>query len=189
MAKRVFFSFHYQDVIDFRANVVRNHNVVKDNSGGYFDASIWESSKKQGDIALKRLINKGLENTSVTAVLIGSHTYARKWVQYEIFESIKKGNTVIGININAVPCKNNLTKLNGPNPFNQIGLKINFNGTKGTPTVFKDGKWFYFTDVAEFDIYQQTSDKWNKNLQLSTWICTYCWINDYGYNNFENWIK
>lgn len=25
MAKRVFFSFHYQDVIDFRANVVRNH--------------------------------------------------------------------------------------------------------------------------------------------------------------------
>ena len=29
MAKKVFFSFHYQDVIDFRANVVRNHSSFK----------------------------------------------------------------------------------------------------------------------------------------------------------------
>lgn len=56
MARRCFFSFHYQDVIDFRANVVRKHNITKDNNGGFFDASIWESAKKQGDLALKRLI-------------------------------------------------------------------------------------------------------------------------------------
>ena len=31
------FSFHYQDVIDFRANVVRNHSVTKDHNGGFFD--------------------------------------------------------------------------------------------------------------------------------------------------------
>jgi hypothetical protein len=30
MAKRVYFCFHYQDVIDFRANVVRNHWVTKE---------------------------------------------------------------------------------------------------------------------------------------------------------------
>ena len=29
MAKRVFFSFHYKDVVEFRANVVRKHWVVK----------------------------------------------------------------------------------------------------------------------------------------------------------------
>ena len=46
MAKRVFFSFHYQDVIDFRANVVRQHKLTKDDSAGYFDASIWEKAKK-----------------------------------------------------------------------------------------------------------------------------------------------
>ena len=28
MAKRVYFAFHYQDVIDFRANVVRKHNFL-----------------------------------------------------------------------------------------------------------------------------------------------------------------
>ena len=62
MAKRVFFSFHYQDVIDFRANVVRNHWLTKDDreSAGFFDASIWESAKKEGSMAMKRLINKGL---------------------------------------------------------------------------------------------------------------------------------
>ena len=76
MAKRVFFSFHYQDVIDFRANVVRNHKVTKDNNAGYFDASIWESAKKTSELALKRLINGELENTSVTAVLIGTDTYS-----------------------------------------------------------------------------------------------------------------
>ena len=32
MAKRVFFSFHYQDVIDFRANVVRQYWLTKPNS-------------------------------------------------------------------------------------------------------------------------------------------------------------
>lgn len=75
MAKRVFFSFHYQDVIDFRANVVRNHNVTKDDHGGYFDASIWEEAQKKGEIALKKLIHGGLEYTSTTCVLIGSATY------------------------------------------------------------------------------------------------------------------
>ena len=29
MAKRVLFGFHYQDVIDFRANVVRGHWLTK----------------------------------------------------------------------------------------------------------------------------------------------------------------
>ena len=29
MAKRVFFSFYYLDVIDFRANVVRQHWLTK----------------------------------------------------------------------------------------------------------------------------------------------------------------
>jgi len=82
MAKRVFFSFHYQDVIDFRANTVRNHWLTKKDreDAGFFDASIWESAKKKGDIALKRLINGALKNTSVTCVLIGSQTFNRRWV-------------------------------------------------------------------------------------------------------------
>jgi hypothetical protein len=81
MAKRVFFSFHYQDVIDFRANVVRQHWVTKPEreEAGYFDASIWEEAKKSGSLALKRLINTEVAGTSVTCVLVGSDTFARPW--------------------------------------------------------------------------------------------------------------
>ncbi|WP_181678543.1 TIR domain-containing protein, partial [Escherichia coli] len=77
MAKRVFFSFHYQDVSDFRANAVRNHWLTKSDreSAGYFDASVWEESKKKGDVALKKLINGALVNTSNTCILVGSNTY------------------------------------------------------------------------------------------------------------------
>jgi hypothetical protein len=112
MAKRVFFSFHYQDVIGFRANVVRNHWMTKPNreEAGYFDASIWESARKQGDTALKRLINGGLENTSNTCVLVGSDTYLRPWVRYEILKSFKRGNHLFAVHINGIKGKDQKNK-------------------------------------------------------------------------------
>lgn len=73
MARRVFFSFHYKDVADLRANVVRNSWLTKPDrqAAGFFDASIWEEAKKESDLALKRLINGGVDGTSNTCVLIG----------------------------------------------------------------------------------------------------------------------
>jgi hypothetical protein len=104
MGNRVFFSFHYQDVIEFRANVVRNHWVAKPNrtAAGFYDASLWEDTKKQGKTALKRLINSGVDNTSNTCVLIGSSTYARPWVRYELLKSFKRGNHIFGVLINGI---------------------------------------------------------------------------------------
>ena len=41
MARRVFFSFHYERDI-WRANVVRNSWLTKDReAAGFFDASLW----------------------------------------------------------------------------------------------------------------------------------------------------
>src|SRR6266849_5161819 len=106
MAKRVYFAFHYQDVIDFRANVVRNHNFLGGvEAAGYYDHSIWEEAKKTSPLALKRLINSELQNTSVTAVLIGSETWARRWVRYEIMKAIERSNRVLGIHINSIKGK------------------------------------------------------------------------------------
>ena len=62
MAKRVYFAFHYQDVIDFRANVVRKHNFTGGvEAAGYYDYSIWETAKNTNPRALKRLIDTELE--------------------------------------------------------------------------------------------------------------------------------
>lgn len=188
MAKRCFFSFHYQDVIDFRANVVRNHNVTKGDNGGFFDASIWESAKKQGDLALKRLINGGLDNTSVTVVLIGSQTYARRWVQYEIIKSIERGNSVLGIHINSICDRNRVVKAQGPNPFEYLGLHISADGCTGTPTMWDGRQWVYYQDLSKFQISEQPHDKRGKNLQLNTWFRTYDWVADGGFDNFGRWV-
>lgn len=188
MARRCFFSFHYQDVIDFRANVVRNHNITKDDNGGFFDASIWETAKKQGDIALKRLINGGLDNTSATVVLIGSSTYSRRWVQYEIMKSVERGNIVIGIHINAIRDRHGNVHSQGPNPFDYLGLHISADGKTGTPYIWSENAWVAYRDLAAFEISQQPIDMRGKFFQLSHWLPTHDWVADKGFDNFANWI-
>jgi len=102
MARRVFFSFHYERDI-WRATNVRNSHVVDGTApAGFQDASLWEEAKKKGDEAIKRLINAGLNNTTVTVVLIGAETAARKWVDYEIQRSIERGNGLLGIYVDQI---------------------------------------------------------------------------------------
>lgn len=190
MAKRVFFSFHYRDVIDFRANVVRNHNVTKDGHGGYFDASIWEEAQKKGEIALKRLIHGGLENTSTTCVLIGSDTYQRPWVRYEIIRSIYKGNGLFGIHINGIKGKDGKTKDNGPNPFEYLALSYSTDGTKLTPYEYKNVKWTQYDkhDAWILNTVAATS-LWGKTKKLSELgYAVYDWAKGDGYNSFESWV-
>ncbi len=189
MAKRVYFAFHYQDVIDFRANVVRKHNFTKGvEAAGYYDHSIWEESKKQGDLALKRMINSELEGTTVTAVLIGTSTYARRWVRYEIMKSVQRGNLVLGIHINSIAGKDSQTKSLGPNPLQHLGLQVSSDGKKGSPVVWDGQKWIYLTDVEPYDFGKAFTANLGGILQLTYWYKTYDWVADDGYNNFNTWI-
>jgi hypothetical protein len=48
------------------------------------------------------LIDRGLEGTSVTCVLIGQKTAKRRYVTYEIHQSVKRGNGLLGIHINTI---------------------------------------------------------------------------------------
>lgn len=103
MARKVFFSFHYDDV--HRANVVRNSDVITrlyQKGARFHDKSLWEETKKQGPSAIKRMINNALEGSSVTCVLIGQQTWWREWVRYEILKSMARGNGILGINIHDV---------------------------------------------------------------------------------------
>lgn len=189
MAKRVYFAFHYQDVINFRANVVRNHNgLTSAQEAGYFDASIWETAKKTSDLALKRMINSEMMNTSVTAVLIGSETYARPWVRYEIFHSIEVGNSLLGIHINSIKGKDGMTKNKGPNPFDYLGLQISADGKTGTPTAWTGTKWTFFSKHDAFSINQMPEDQRGKHFKLSKWFGTKDWVANSGQVNFKNWI-
>ncbi|MFY9222918.1 MAG: TIR domain-containing protein [Blastocatellia bacterium] len=191
MAKRVFFSFHYQDVADFRVNVVRNHWVTKESreGAGFFDASIWEDAKKTGELALKRLINKALENTSVTCVLIGSDTYTRPWVQYELIKSIEKNNSIFGIHINQIKDKDGQTKASGPNPLDFIALKFNTTGNKAEVLEFRNSRWQEFQLLPSISFSKIISNLSGKTCKLSDLFVVYDWIAEKGYINFSKWVE
>ena len=105
MARKVFFSFHYDRDL-WRVNVVRNSGAVEGFSvAGFHDESLWEETKAKGDKAVKKLIDKGLEGTSVTVVLIGAETANRKFVSYEIEQSIARGNGILGLRVNQIKDK------------------------------------------------------------------------------------
>lgn len=192
MAKRVFFSFHYKDVADFRANVVRNHWITKTDREicGYYDASIWEAARKQGDTALKRLINSGLEQTSNTCVLIGSQTYERPWVRYELLKSFKKGNHIFGVHINSIKSKHGQTKINGPNPLEYVGVTFSDSGLTATLWEHVNGKWIKYDWIDGSSSYRvEVGQKyWGKGYNLSRFYSVYDWVGNNGFNNFSTWV-
>jgi len=101
MARRVFFSFKYEDVS--RAMVVRNSWVTQGKeAAGFIDAAAFEEVKKKGDAAIMNWIDKQLEGTSVTVVLVGEETCTSRWVKYEIKKSIERGNGLLGIDISKI---------------------------------------------------------------------------------------
>jgi len=117
MARRVFFSFHYKRDI-WRVNQIRNvPNVTGCSAAGFQDASLWEEAEKKGEAAIKKLIDEGLNNTSVTVVCIGAATAGRKYINYEIDQSIKRGNGIVGIQIHHLKDKDSNTDSAGAIPY------------------------------------------------------------------------
>lgn len=101
MARKVFFSFKYEDVS--RAMVVRNSWVTQGTeAAGFIDAADFEKVKRNGDQAIKNWIDAQLKGTSVTVVLVGEKTCQSRWVQYEIQKSKEMGNGLIGIDISKI---------------------------------------------------------------------------------------
>ncbi len=193
MAKKVFFSFHYQDVIDFRANVVRNHWRLKldRQSAGYFDKSVWEEAEAKSDIGLKRLINGALTGCSTTCVLIGTHTYARRWVQYEIMKSFRDGKKVIGVHINSIKDKNQVVKIKGANPFSSLGVTYSSSGLTATLKVARGDKWYDYTDIdgtASFQTGGVPSRFHGQGYNLTEFCPVFDWVSQDGYNNFGTWV-
>ena len=125
MARRVFFSFHYQRDI-WRVNQIRSiPNVTGCAAAGFQDASVWEEAKKKGDATIKALIDKGLENTSVTVVCVGCQTAGRTYVNYEIEQSMKRGNGIVAVQIHHLLDQDKKT-----DPPGAIPSKITSNGYK-----------------------------------------------------------
>jgi hypothetical protein len=154
MARRVFFSFHYENDIN-RSMTVRNSWVTQGKeSAGFIDKAAFEQIKRQGDAAVHRWIDQQLEGTSVTVVLIGSETLNRPFVQYEICKSLQRGNAVIGVYIHGIKdMRTSMTSYKG-NPHTIVGH-------------YGDKSPAYFDSVAD-GIYDYVTQ--NGYVNLGTWI-------------------
>lgn len=116
MARRAFFSFHYERDV-WRASQVRNSWVTQEReSAGFWDAAAWEEVKKKGEDAIHKWIDNQLNGTSVTVVLIGAETALRPYVGYEIQQSHNRGNGMLGIYIHNLKNSNGRTDAAGTNP-------------------------------------------------------------------------
>lgn len=192
MAKKVFFSFHYQDVIDFRANVVRNHGsfILTKDDAGFYDSSMWEKAKKESDLALKRLINGALKNTSNTCILVGTETYKRPWVRYEILKSFMKGNHLFAVHINGIKGKDQQTKNLGYNPFDYVGLYAKDKDTLDL-VEYKSNKWYYYTEIDSKSSFSAKNHGFSvgTTTKFSKLYNIYKWNKDNGFENFKNWVK
>jgi hypothetical protein len=125
MARKTFFSFHYERDV-WRAGQVRNCDLIPtEDEYGFIDSVDWESIKRQGDEAIELWINAQLQYTSTTAVLIGKETAERPWVRHEIVQSWNRGNGMLGVWIHNIRDQNRSTDVPGSNPFDQFRLSDN----------------------------------------------------------------
>lgn len=132
MTRRVFFSFHYDDVM--RVQQIRQMGAFAGKEVVRFDdAAAYEKVKKHGDAAIKHWIRKQLNGTSVTVVLIGTNTWQRPYVRYEIEQSYLAGNGLLGIHINGLLDVNQYRQPRGANPFASVRKPLNLSGGLGQP--------------------------------------------------------
>ncbi len=155
MARNVFYSFHYANDIS-RVMVVRNRWVTQGGQtiSGVVDGAAFEAIKRQGDNAVHKWIDSQLQGTSVTIVLIGAETLNRPFVQYEICESIKRGNVVVGVYINGIADMRTGCTSSRCNPHTVIGY-------------YNDKSPAYFDKVCD-GIFDYNSD--NGYANLGTWV-------------------
>jgi len=123
MARKVFFSFHYERDAQ-RAAIVRNCDMIpNDDEYGVIDRAEWETIERGGDRAIREWILSQLKHTTATVVLIGTETASRDWVHYEIKESWERGNAIVGLRIHAIKSFEQKTDPMGVNPLDLIKLE------------------------------------------------------------------
>ena len=102
--RKAFFSFHHDDIM--RVNNVRNAwKITHPDSSlnrSFYDSSLWEARKVVSPESIKQLIRVGVLRTSAVCVLVGSMTWDRRWVRYEIARSIIDGRGVLTVHLNSI---------------------------------------------------------------------------------------
>lgn len=140
MARRVFFSFHYDRDVR-RVVQVRRSWMMRPGAEAqpfYDKAGFEEARTRAGGIA--RWIEEQLKGTSVTVVLYGAETSERDWVRHEIQRSIELRKGLLAIDIHRVRDPQHGSDVAGRNPigaltFERDGRRVPFS------SIYSDYDW------------------------------------------------
>jgi hypothetical protein len=119
MARRVFYSFHFEPDCA-RAARVRNMGVVEANKPATDNE--WEEITGGGAQAIKDWIDEQLNGKSCNVVLIGENTAGRKWIKYEIEASWNANKGVVGVYIHRLKDFDGNQSSKGRNPFDDFTM-------------------------------------------------------------------
>lgn len=190
MARRTFFSFHYQNDVH-RAWNVRNSWITKDREdAGFFDNGLWEKKKRESDDSIKQLIREGVRGTSVVCVLNGSETYSRRWVRYEIARGILNKNGILTVDIHNVENLEQKTSVRGNDPLDHIGLyradgNVYFcEQLNGSWAKYRD-----FSDAIDERLIWFGAPRGNNVERLSKHFIRYDFVGQNGRQNLGAWIE
>jgi hypothetical protein len=188
MPRSVFFSFHYDRDI-MRVQQVKQHYITKGTytETGFFDGSLEEKAKKEGDAVVKKLIDNGLVGSSVLCVLIGKETYTRRWVDYEILKAVEYGMGIFGIRIHQLKDPKLGADTAGSSPFQFLGYGAR--DGKMVPMIQYQSGW---KDAPYLLPITQAAAPYLRNTDkpiLSSLFSVYEWVDGNGYNNFGNWVE
>ncbi|ENZ83251.1 TIR domain-containing protein [Caulobacter vibrioides] len=156
MARKVFFSFHY-DGDSQRASQVRNMGVLEGNQT--VSDNDWETVKKGGDKAIQTWIDNQFAGRSCALVLVGAGTAGRKWINYEIQKAWDSGKGLLGIRIHGLKNLAGQTSYAGNNPFdgfNVAGKSLSSIVNLHTPSGF-DSKGVYDNIKTNIDSWVETA--------------------------------
>lgn len=117
--RQIFYSFHFDNDV-MRVQQIRNIGTIEGNPPA--SPNEWEEVKKKGDDAIKKWINANMQNRSCVIVLIGTDTWNRKFVKYEIEKAWTSGKGLLGIYIHNMNCPRTGKCAKGKNPFEQFPL-------------------------------------------------------------------
>ncbi|MAD04026.1 MAG: hypothetical protein CMK65_10455 [Pseudoalteromonas sp.] len=154
MARKCFFSFHYQPD-NWRVSKIRNIGAIEGNQAA--EDNDWETVTGGGDKKIKEWIDQQMQGRTCTVILAGSKTANRKWINYEIVESWNKGKGVLVIYIHNITDRFDKQSSKGSNPLYYVT-----HGTtkKRLSTIAKSYDPPYTTSKGVYNHIAKNIDSW-----------------------------
>ena len=200
--RKGFFSFHYDDIM--RVNNVRNAwklaHPDREIKRNFYDRSLWETTKRTNPEGLKNLIRGGMGHSSAVCVMVGSGTYMRPWVRYEIARATVDNRGLLAVHINNLPhVQRRTTDTPGPNPLDFMGVYQTESGLfrlceKNWVQDQQTGQYSWEWQVFGLHRAPVNLPKYlakpavNQAVALSAGVRVYDYVFDLGKDNLGRWI-